>query len=271
MSQYPSIKVSPTHFVGLNEDYLPMIERAPSTDFVVRSLASRKAGAMQLMSGDLVIASYETRKTFPLAAEYPLHFRKRYYPGRLHADPRIEFQNHTLASTLIEIPPPIGHTSDTFRSCLLPGNRFDMLFELGVEPDERNVTLAQALDLPGAAGLWSLAERALGAMTQLQEGGLSHSDAHWHNFIVCTAPLSITPIDFERAVMKDAVDAKTWKKHCEADRRHLLRLAVYLQCRLGKQRGPLGQLALDQIESLVSPADTFRRAIDERTLSGSLT
>ncbi len=271
MTEYPSVKVSPNHYVGLSEDYLPMIERAPSTDFVVRSLAKRTAGSMPLMSGDLVIASYETRKAYPLAAEYPLHFRKRYFPGRLHADPRIEFQNHTLASTLIDVPPPIGHTHDTFRSCLLPGKRFDQLFELGVEPDERNCALAQDLSLTEAAGLWTLTERALRAVTQLQEGGLSHSDAHWHNFIVCTAPLSITPIDFERAVTRDAVDAETWQRHCEADRHHFLRLAVYLQCRLGRQRGPLGQLALDNMDKLVSPADTFRRAIDERTFSGSLT
>lgn len=248
-----------------------MIERAPRADFVVRTLASRTAGDTPLMSADLVIASQETRNRYPLATEYPLHFRKTYYPGRLHADPRVEYQHHSLASTLIEIPAPIGHSRNTFRSCLLPGTPLNRLFELGVEPDERNCTLAQALDLPSAAGLWHLAERALRALTQLQEGGLCHNDAHWHNFIVCRSPLSVTPIDFERAVTRESVDAETWKKRCEADRHQLLRLAVYLQCALGRQRGPLGQQALEQLADLVRPAETFRRAIDERTYGGSLT
>jgi hypothetical protein len=184
MTRYPSIQVSPNHFVGLNEDYLPMLERPPRSDFVVRTLASRTAGDTPLMSGDLVIASVDTRKRFPLANEYPLHFRKTYFPGRLHTDPRIEFDHHTLASTLIDVPAPIGHTRSTFRSCLLPGTPLNRLFELGVEPDERNCDIAQALDLATAAGLWYLAEGALRAITLLREGGLCHNDAHWHNFTV---------------------------------------------------------------------------------------
>ena len=39
-------------------------------------------------AGDpIVIAGQETRSEFPLAATYPLHFRKTYFPGRLHGDP----------------------------------------------------------------------------------------------------------------------------------------------------------------------------------------
>lgn len=271
MRQYPSVQVSPSHFVGLDEDYLPMIKRAPATDFVVRTLASRTVGEMPLMSGDLVIAGQGTRERYPLAAAYPLHFRKTYYPGRLHGDPRIEFERHSLASTLIDLPPPIGYAHDTFRSCLLPGTRFDHLFELGVEPDERNCTLARELDLTAAAGIWSLTERAFRALTTLQEGGLCHSDAHWHNFMVCASPLSVTPIDYERAVTRDSLAADVWQERCQADRQQLLRLAVYLQCALGRQRGPMAQQALDRLDELVRPPATFRRAIDERTYGGGVT
>ena len=269
MSRYPSIQVSPNHYIGLNEDYLPMIERPPRSDFVVRTLAKRTAGDMPLMSADLVIASVETRDRFPLANEYPLHFRKTYFPGRLHADPRVEFKHHTLASTLIEVPAPIGHAHNTFRSCLLPGTPFNRLFELGVEPDERNIDIAQELELSAAAGLWLLAERALNTLMKLQDGGLCHNDAHWHNFIVCRAPLAIIPIDFERAVNRDSVEPEVWKKHCRADLHQLLRLGVYLQGALGRQRGPLGQQSLDRLDELVRPPDTFRRAIDGRTFGAT--
>lgn len=271
MNEYPSVKVSPLHFVRLHADYLPMLTRAPQTDFVVRTLAARKAGNTPLMTADLVIAGWSTRQTFPLALDYPLHFRKTYHPARLHADPRVEFEHQTLASTLIEVPAPIGFTYNTFRSCLLPGTPLNRLFELGVEPQERNITVARELSLPAAAGLWHLTEHAFSTVHKLQEGGLSHRDTHWHNFIVCASPLSVTPIDFERATTRDAVDAEAWERHCEADREHLLTLAVYLSCTLGRQRGVLGEMALAQLDTLVQPAETFRKAIDERTFAGGLT
>jgi hypothetical protein len=265
------IQVSPRHHVALSDDYLQMIDRAPREDFVVRTLARRNAGDMTLMMGELVIAGAATRDNFELARVYPLHFRKTYYPGKLHGDPRTEFELHERASTLIDVPPPIGSTPNSFRSCFLPGTPLNRLSGLGTEPDESNIALAQELSLAAAAGLWRLCEEALGLLTRLQEGGLSHGDAHLHNFIVCPSPIEVLPIDFEIGVLRDSVSSEVWEQRCQADRQHVLKLAIYLQCALGRQRGPLARESMEHVERLVRPADAFYGAIAERTFDAAIT
>jgi hypothetical protein len=265
------IQVSPRHLVALADEYLPMIDKAPREDFVVRTLARRKAGAMTLMMGELVIAGAATRERYELAQVYPLHFRKTYYPGKMHGDPQTEFELHQLASTMVPVPPPIGSTPNSFRSCFLPGTPLNRLSSLGTEPDESNIALAQELSLATAAGLWRLAEEALGLLTRLHEGGLSHGDAHLHNFITCPSPLEVLPIDFEIAVLKDSVSTDLWEQRSEADRQHILKLAIFLQCALGRQRGPLATESMAAIKSLVRPADTFVGVITERTFDAAFT
>jgi hypothetical protein len=265
------IQVSPRHHVALADDYLQMIDKAPREDFVVRNLARRKAGEMTLMMGDLVIAGAGTREQYELARTYPLHFRKTYYPGKLHGDPRTEFELHELASTLVDVPPPIGSTPNSFRSCFLPGTPFHRLSALGTEPDESNIGLAGELSLAAAAGLWSLAEEAFGLLTRMQQGGLTHGDAHLHNFIVCPSPLEVLPVDFEIGVLQGSVSSDVWLERCQADRQHVLKLAIYLQCALGQQRGPLARESMASIERLVRPADRFQFLIAERTFDATLT
>jgi hypothetical protein len=265
------IQVSPRHHVALSDDYLHMIDRAPREDFVVRTLARRKAGEMTLMMGELVIAGAGTRDRYERARAYPLHFRKTYYPGKLHGDPLTEFELHERASALVDVPPPIGSTPNTFRSCFLPGTPFNQLSTLGTEPDESNVALAQELSLAGAAGLWRLAEEAFSLLIRMQEGGLTHGDAHLHNFIVCPSPLEVVPIDFEIGVLKDSVTPDVWEQRCQADRQHVLKLAIYLQCALGQQRGPLARESMASIAQLVRPADTFYGVIAERTFHAMIT
>lgn len=255
----------------MGDEYLPMIDKAPREDFVVRTLARRKAGEMTLMMGELVIAGAATRERYELANSYPLHFRKTYYPGKLHGDPRTEFELHQVASTLVDVPPPIGSTPNTFRSCFLPGTPLNRLSALGTEPDESNIGVVQSLDLATSAGLWRLAEEALGMLSRLQDGGLTHGDAHLHNMIVCPSPLEIVPIDFEIAVLKESVPRDVWEERCQADRQHLLKLAIYLQCALGRQRGPLAKESMAAIEDLVRPADTFLSVITERTFDSAFT
>jgi hypothetical protein len=265
------IQVSPRHHIALADDYLHMIDQAPREDFVVRNLARRKAGEMTLMMGDLVIAGAATRGQYELARKYPLHFRKTYYPGKLHGDPRTEFELHERASTLVDVPPPIGSTPNSFRSCFLPGTPFNRLSALGAEPDESNIGLARELSLAAAGGLWRLAEEALGLLLRMQEGGLTHGDAHLHNFIVCPSPLEVLPVDFEIGVLKESVSPDVWAQRCQADRQHLLQLAIYLQCVLGRQRGPLARESMANLERLVRPADTFQAVIAERTFDATLT
>lgn len=271
MNATRAVDVSPRHRVNVDEDYLALIERAPLEDFVVRVLTRRTAAAQPLMTGEVVIAGAATRRAYPLAARYPLHFRKTYYPGRLHGDTTREFELHGMASTLVDLPPPIGCTGSTYRSCLLPGTPLDRLSELGVEPDRRNIALARAMPLPAAAGLWRFVEMAFDLLQTLHEGGLSHGDAHLHNLIVCPSPLEVLPVDFESSAAREAVSSDAWVGRCEADVQHLLKLAVYLQCALGRQRGALAREAQGRLTQLVGSPSAFARAIDERTFDAHLT
>ena len=258
------VRVSPRHTVLLSREYLPFIDTPPQRDYVVRTVAKRQVGAMTLMSGDLVIASVETRKSFALAAEYPLHFRKSYFPGQLHGDTKDEFENHSRASRLIDIPAPIGFTPNTFRSCLLPGHPYTRLSPFGAEPQTANIALAEKLPLASAAGLWRLCEEALAKHLTLQAGGLAHGDAELHNFIVCPTPLELVLIDFEGSVDRSTQTEEAWQKRCATDLVPLLREALYLQCSLGRQTGKLAELALSRCAELLTYPEQFERAIEQR-------
>jgi hypothetical protein len=244
----------------LAEEYCHLIDRVPDRDYVVRSLAHRQTGDLPLMSAELVIAGKEARRFHPLAEVYPLHFRKTYYPGRLHGDPAVEFANQARASDLINVPPPIGHWPKGFRACFYPGRPYSRLSPFGVEPEEANLALAQKLDLAKAAGLWKLLEEAFAQVGKLHAGGLAHGDLELHNFIVCPAPLEVLIIDFENAVTREANEA-LWRKRCKADLENLLREALFLQCALGEQDGALATAARDHVDDLFKTPDRFRREI----------
>jgi hypothetical protein len=262
------VPVSPRHSVLLSREYLTFIDTPPQRDYVVRTVAKRQVGAMMLMSGDLVIASAETRATFPLAAKYPLHFRKSYFPGQMHGDTKDEFDNHTRAASLIDIPPPIGHTPNTFRSCLLPGHPYSRLSPFDAEPQTANIALAEKLPLATAVGLWKLCEEALAKHLTLQAGGLAHGDAELHNFIVCPTPIELVMIDFEGSVDRATQSDEAWEKRCATDLIPLLREALYLQCALGRQGGKLAELANKRAKKLLDHPDRFERAIDQRASVG---
>jgi hypothetical protein len=257
--------VSPRHVVTVDDDYWALIQRAPQQDFVVRTLAKRMAGDMPLMSGELVIASRATREQFALAQQFPLHFRKTYYPGQLRGDPKGEYERHLLASQVLGIPAPIGHHQGVFRSCLLPGKPFDSITPFGTEPEDSNIKHAEKLPLASAAGLWLLAEQIMQTLTRLHDAGLTHGDAELHNFIVCTSPLEVLPIDFDMAVQRANVDEEDWERRCREELEPLLKVAVYLQCTLGVQPGPLSELSLQRLDALFKRADPFRHAIAQRS------
>ena len=259
------VPVSPRHSVRLAREYVGLIERAPQQDYVVRTIARREANGLPLMSAEIVIAGRETREKFLLARTFPLHFRKTYSPARMHGNPAKEFEYHTLASRIIRLPPPIGFSAQTYRSCLVPGRPYNRLSPFGGEPEESNIRVAEGLPLASAAGLWRLAEAALAELTTLHAAGLAHGDAELHNFVVCPAPLEIIVIDFESAVEKNAVDGEAWTKRCAADLTPLLREAVFLQCALGRQEGPLAEQSLGEMKRLFKGPDRFRRVIEEQS------
>ena len=52
-----------------------------------------------------------------------------------------------------------------------------------------------------------------------------------------------------------------WETLCAKDLRLILREAIYLQCALGEQTGPLAVASLARIDSLFQHPNRFRRAI----------
>jgi hypothetical protein len=262
MDDTHAIAVSPRHTVLLAMELVTLIEKPPRHDFVVRTLARREANDLPLMTAELVIAGTETRQSHPAAQTFPLHFRKTYFPGRLHGDPRVEFEQHLFASGLCATPPPIGHEANVFRSCLIPGQSYARLSPFGGEPPENNIAKAQKLSFATAAGLWRLAEEALAQLLALQTGGLAHGDAELHNCIVCPSPLEPILIDFEAAVRREALSDAAWSERCRLDLQPLLREAVYLQCMLGRQPGRLGALAASALPELFRAPERFAHAIE---------
>ena len=258
------IAVSPRHSVRLAQEYRALIERPPRRDYVVRTIAKREANGNPLMLAETVIAGQETREQHALAATYPLHFRKTYFPGRLHGDPKDEYERQLEASAVVGLPPPIGYAADVFRSCLLPGKPYNRLSPFGTEPEDSNLRPARELHLAAAAGLWRLAEEALRQLLALQAAGLAHGDPETHNLIVCPSPLELLLIDFESAMRRDAVELRIWEKRCAADLVPLLREAVFLQCSLGPQTGELAELSFARMNGLFRSPERFRREIDRQ-------
>jgi hypothetical protein len=259
------IQVSPRHAVRVGAEYAVWIKKAPRQDFVVRTIMKREANGMPLMSADIVIAGEETRASFPLAASYPLHFRKTYYPGRLHGDPRQERDRQNEAAEILGIPPAIGATHPIFRSCFLPGTPYHRLSPFGAEPEEANLPVARKLHVAHAAGLWRLLVDAFTSLTRLHEAGIAHGDLELHNLIVCTSPLEMILIDFEATVRKEELDEAAWAKRCQDDFLPMLKEAVLLQCSLGAQPAPMAEMARQGIEKLFKRPDKFLAEIGEQS------
>jgi hypothetical protein len=260
-----SVAVSPRHSVRLAMEYRHLIEKPPRRDFSVRTITRREANGTPLMAAEIVIAGEEARRELPLAATYPLHFKKTYYPARLHGDPKVEYDRQLDASRLISVMPPIGSSHDTFRACMIPGFPLSTLLPFQTEPEDRNLRHARDLALPAAIGLWRLTELVYEDLVKLHAGGLAHGDAELHNFVVCPAPLEPVVVDFDAAVLKDALVADGWEKRKELDLDPLLRLAALLQCKLGAQPGELAERCLARMPALFLDPDKFRRVMGRQS------
>lgn len=255
------LPVSPRHSVLLAPEYAQLIRFAPEHDFVMRTITRRMANNLPLMSAEMVIAGKDTRALFPLAAEYPMHFRKTYFPGRLRGEPSAEFENQQRASEILDAPPPIGWTKDSFRSCFVPGKPYSRLTPFGIEPVENNVSIAEEIDLAKALGLWWLCSQAFSQLEKLHAAGMVHGDMELHNIAVAPAPAEVVLIDFELAKRKENLSEDDWQKAVRADFAELLKEAVYLQCALGRQPGPLAETAMERIAALFPSPGRFERTI----------
>jgi hypothetical protein len=256
------VAVSPRHSVRLAPELLGLLERPQQSDYVVRTIARREANGLPLMSAEIVIAGRATRQEHPLAVTYPLHFRKTYFAARLHGDTAKEFENQSLASAILGLPPPIGFAPKVLRSCLIPGRPYRRHSPFGVEPEEGNLRVAQKVPLASAAGLWGFAKSALTQLYALHDAGLAHGDAELHNLVVCPSPLEVVMVDFEAAVKREELDESAWHARRAADVTPLLREAVFLQCVLGRQQGPLADAACLELDRLFRTPERFRKAIE---------
>ena len=255
------VPVSPRHEVLLAPEYAQLVRQAPERDFVMRTITRREANNLPLMTAEMVIAGRETRKLFPLAEQYPMHFRKTYFPGRLRGHPSVEFENQKRAGEILDAPPPIGWTADSFRSCFVPGKPYSRLSPFGADPVEGNVHIAEELDLGKAVGLWWLCTRAFDQLVRLHEGRLIHGDMELHNIALAPSPLEVVLLDFELARWKKDLTDAEWDKYVRADFTELLKEAVYLQCALGRQPGALADMAMERISELFPAPGRFERHI----------
>jgi hypothetical protein len=258
------VAISPDRSVRLAPELVDLLGRPQQGDYVVRTITRREANGMPLMSAEIVIAGRETRERFPLAATYPLHFRKTYFAGRLHGDTSSEYESQKEASRILGIPPPIGFAPSSFRACLVPGRPYSRLSPFGLDPEDGNLRAAAKVSMAEAAGLWGFMGTALRQFYALHDSGMAHGDAELHNIVVSPSPLEVVPIDFEAAVRRDAMDSKAWDARRALDLVPLLREAVYIQCVLGRQRGPLADASWEALDRLFKAPDRFRRAIEQR-------
>lgn len=216
------------------------------------------------MAAELVLAGTETRARYPLTENYPLHFRKTYYPASLHGDPQVEFERQSRAAELLPVPPPLGWSPLTFRSCFLPGKPYNRISPFGVEPEEANIQVALGLEFATAAGLWHLLSQAFAHVSTLHQSGFVHGDMELHNLIACPSPLEIHLIDFENARDKHELSDAQWENTSTKDMRLILKEAAYVQCRLGAQTGLLAEAVQRNFETLFTSPNRFRRAIQRQ-------
>ncbi|NNC89913.1 MAG: hypothetical protein HKN82_15755 [Akkermansiaceae bacterium] len=264
------IAVSPWHSLEIPDGHQELLERPREEDFVLRTLLQREVNGQPLVSGDLVIAGRKTLEAYPLAEQYPVHFRKSYYPICFFQDPAGEEERQLAVSRVegLHVAPPIGSNRTTFRSCFVPGIPFDRVTPFTHQPEVRNIDAADETPLLTLIGLWNILvelHRKLGA---LHAAGIAHGDAELHNAIVTPAPAGIVLIDFEKALMRDDAgdDKRDWEETRAADLREVSRQAIYCQCGLGRQTGPLAEEARAELEGghLLGDPAPFLRAMRRR-------
>lgn len=267
------VLLSPHHMVELSSPYAMYVETPPDHDIVLHNISTKLANGEPLIQGELVLAGKDTRVAYELARTYPVHFRKTYYPTCFHQDPVGELNNLNRAAEILGIPPAIGCTRTSFRSCYIPGRPLNKLSPFGVEPDERNIDIAKEEANPSTLiGLWKLLQELYGKVQLLHANGLAHGDLFLHNAIVSLSPVEVCLIDFELAKQRDdSMNDATWAAICTEDLRELLREAVFVQCGLGTQRGPLASAARKALPELFGKnAGRFRRAMENAVGGGSL-
>lgn len=239
------IPVTPSHSITVANGIQGLIEAPQERDFVIRNLMNKTANGQPLIQGELVVSGKQTREAFPLAAQFPIHFRKTYYPTCFHQNPKKEFDHHEQAARILGIAPPIGWTKTTFRSCFIPGVSYAKLSPFGVEPITQNLQLGTQVPTPQLIGLWDLLVRLYTQVQQLHQNDLVHGDLFLHNVLVSNSPIAVNLIDFELAKTREQVgSADDWEALKRQDLDEIWKHALFLQCALGPQDHPLAKESL---------------------------
>jgi len=261
------IELSPYHQIELAPAWEALRDNPPDRDQVIRTVSRKMLNDQPLIQGDLVFAGLDTKAEFPLAEKYPVHFRKTYYPGAFHKPPQQEYDHHLQISEILNVPPPIGATRNSFRSCMIPGTPLDRLSPFGIEPPDHNIGIAEDCELTSLMGLWKLFENVHDQITKLHAAGLAHGDLFLHNIIISLSPIGVFLIDFELAVEKKEISAEEWQKACSNDFEEVHRAATYVQCGLGRQSGSLAETSLSHLDLLFGDiAPRFLKAVQRHSL-----
>jgi serine/threonine protein kinase len=236
------VALSPHHHADLIPELAYLVNSPPAHDLVIRTLARKLSNGTPLIQGDLVLAGRDTLDAYPLAKTYPVHFRKSYYPTAFHPPATIEFERHQKISQIIDVPPPIGATRNSFRSCFIPGVPLSRISPFGLEPLEQNLAISAKIDPGHLIGLWFLLERVEREVTVLHQKGMAHGDLFLHNVIVSRSPIATCLIDFEQAIeCSESTSLGEWNMREQRDQEELFRHALWVQAGLGPQPGPLGE------------------------------
>jgi len=261
------VSLTPRHHAQLIPELAYLVDSPPDHDHVIRTLSRKLSNGLPLIQGDLVIAGKDTLEAFPRAREYPVHFRKTYYPTAFHPPATLECEKHERISRIIEIPPPIGATRNCFRSCFIPGVPMDRLSPFGLEPPEQNLVVASRTETVTLIGLWHLLEEVALQLTALHGSGVVHGDMFLHNVIVSRSPVAVCLIDFEQAVERSAeTGAEEWAEREMRDWEEVFRHALWVQTGLGAQPGELGERSRSEAGRLLGGvASRCLQAIDDHS------
>lgn len=257
------VKLSELHSIQLAEAYEHLLTRPQQKDYTLHNIYLKTANDTPLKQAELVLAGKQTREAIPLTAEYPVHFKKTYFPQSLFTDPKVEFASTQKAAEILGMPGPIGFEANVFRNSFIPGKSWNRLSPFGILPEDRNFQLARELPEAQLIGLWWLLEQVYTQVKTLHAHRFIHGDLQMHNVIVCNSPIRAFIIDYEVSIVDFTGDDETWEQKRRADLHEILREAVFIQSALGRQEGDLSGESMELLPHLFqNPKNILRRLKD---------
>jgi serine/threonine protein kinase len=200
------------------ENLRKLIENPPEEDTKLQNIYKTP-----FVSGDIVLAGSETRKIHPLTHLNPIHFKKSYLQKlsrwETTATHEAIISQHIwdhfqqLGTSGYPTPLPLGATSYTYRSQLLPAKTLGSLSPISL-PLCPNNTLRQILAakqypeqfLP----LWKKLEELNALIDLFHQGGFLHHDLHRENLMVEEENKTHHLIDFETSEEDERFHTAEW-------------------------------------------------------------